>query len=144
MTQTWFRIGQVARGAGVSVDTIRYYEKRKLLPPSPRSEGGFRLFPADTIERVRFVKQAQDMGFSLDEIRMLLGGGGVAACRQVRDLLGRKLEEVTGQIRRLQAFKRVLDRHLQACEVELAGKGAAARCPVIVGIGRAAKREVEK
>ena len=144
MSQTWLRIGLVARGAGVSADTIRYYEKRKLLPRSPRSEGGFRLFPDDTIQRVRFIKQAQEMGFSLDEVRTLLTGGDAGACRQMRDLLRGKLEQTTERIRSLQEFKRTLTRHLQTCEDELGTKGAAAKCPVIIGIGRAAKQEVRR
>ncbi|MEK6321886.1 MAG: heavy metal-responsive transcriptional regulator [Acidobacteriota bacterium] len=132
MTQSWLRIGEVAQRAGVSVDTIRYYEKRKLLPPSPRSEGGFRLFAVETTERVRFIKQAQEMGFSLDEIRTLLTGGGVAACGQMRDLLREKLQEINERMKGLRAFTRMLSRHLRACEEELASKGTAARCPVVI------------
>ena len=144
MTQSWRQIGEVAQRAGVSVDTIRYYEKRKLLPPSPRSEGGFRLFAVETIERVRFIKQAQEMGFSLDEIRTLLTGGGSGACGQMRDLLHAKLEEIGQRMKGLQTFKRTLSRHLQACKKELARNGATAKCPVIVEIDHAAKREVKK
>jgi DNA-binding transcriptional MerR regulator len=144
VTQSWLRIGEVARRAGVSVDTIRYYEKRKLLSPSPRSEGGFRQFAVETIERVRFIKQAQEMAFSLDEIRTLLTGGGVGACRKMRDLLQAKLEEINQRMKGLRAFKRTLRRHLQACETELARHGAAANCPVIIEIGHDAKREVKK
>jgi DNA-binding transcriptional MerR regulator len=138
------RIGDVAQRAGVSVDTIRYYEKRRLLLPSPRSQGGFRLFDVETIERVRFIKQAQEMGFSLDEISTLLTGGGVGACGQMRDLLKAKLQEISERMTKLRAFTRMLNRHLQACEEELARHGAAARCPVVVKIGRAAKREGKK
>jgi DNA-binding transcriptional MerR regulator len=144
MTPSWLRLGDVAQGARVSVDTIRYYEKRKLLPPSPRSEGGFRLFTVESIERVRFIKQAQELGFSLDEIRMLLTGGGVGACEQMRDLLKAKLREITGQMKGLRAFTRMLSRHLRACEEELASHGAAARCPVVVEISHSAKREAKR
>ena len=144
MTQSWRRIGEVAQRAGVSVDTIRYYEKRKLLPPSPRSEGGFRLFAVETIERVRFIKQAQEIGFSLDEIRMLLTGGGIGACGQMRDLLHGKLEEISRRMKDLRTFKRTLARHLQACEAELARHGAAAKCPVVAEISHATRSEVKK
>jgi DNA-binding transcriptional MerR regulator len=140
VTQIWLRIGEVARRAGVSVDAIRYYERRKLLPSPPRSEGGFRLFADEAIERLRFIKQAQDIGFSLDEIRTLLTGGGVTACRQMRDLLQEKLQQTSDRISELQAFKATLSRHLQRCEDELARKGAAAKCPVILEIGQAARR----
>jgi DNA-binding transcriptional MerR regulator len=144
VTQAWLLIGEVAQRSAVSVDTIRYYEKRKLLPPSPRSEGGFRLFAVETIERVRFIKQAQEIGFSLDEIRTLLTGGGAGACGQMRDLLTAKLQEIVERMKRLQTFKRTLSRHLQACETELERHGTTAKCPVLVEIGHAAKREVKK
>ena len=57
------RIGEVALRSGVSIDTLRYYERRRLLPPAPRTEGGFRLFTPETVERVQFIKQAQVRGF---------------------------------------------------------------------------------
>jgi MerR family copper efflux transcriptional regulator len=143
VTRSWLRIGEVARRAGVSVGTIRYYEKRKLLPSAPRSGGGFRLFALETIERVRFIKQAQEVGFSLDEIRTLLTGGGIGACGQMRDLLTVRLQEISERMKELQAFKHTLNRYLQACETALAEEGAAAQCPVIVEIGKAA-REVKR
>lgn len=142
--QSGFRIGEAAQRAGVSVDTIRYYERVKLLPPAPRSDGGYRLFAADTIEQVRFIKQAQDLGFSLVEIRMLMSGGGADKCRQTRDLLRSKLEVTNQRIKALSEFKRRLSRHLQACEDELARRGDASRCPVIVEIGQAAQRKVKR
>jgi DNA-binding transcriptional MerR regulator len=120
----------------VSVGTIRYYEKRRLLPNSPRSEGGYRLFAVETIERLRFIKQAQEIGFSLDEVRTLLSGGGVSACAEMRDLLQAKLLEINKRMKGLRAFARALSRHLGACEKELAKHGTAATCPVIVEIGR--------
>jgi len=69
------QIGEVAKRAGVSIDTLRYYEKVKLLPRPARSSGGFRLFAPEHIERVRFIKQAQELGFSLEETKGLLGDG---------------------------------------------------------------------
>lgn len=144
VTRSLLRIGEVAQRAGVSVDTIRYYEKRNLLPRAPRSEGGFRLFSVDAIDRVRFIKQAQEMGFSLDEIRALLFGGGAGECRQVRDLLEAKLQGIGQRMKALRAFARVLSRHLRACEDELERRGAAAKCPVIVEIDHEAKLEKKK
>lgn len=141
VTRSGLRIGEIARRAGVSVDTLRYYEKRNLLPRAPRSEGGFRLFGLDAIGRVRFIKQAQEMGFSLDEIRGLVTGGGAGECRQTRDLLQAKLQEISQRMKALRGFTNTLRRHLRACEDELARRGADAKCPVIVEIGQAAKRE---
>ena len=76
MEQTEFRIGEVAMRAGVSVDALRYYERVKLLPHAKRSSGGFRLFGFDAIERVQFIKQGQELGLTLDEIKGLLATGG--------------------------------------------------------------------
>ena len=87
MEQTEFRIGEVAMRSGVSVDALRYYERVKLLPRAKRSSGGFRLFGLDAIERVQFIKQAQELGLTLDEIKGLLATGGAEECRRVRDLL---------------------------------------------------------
>jgi DNA-binding transcriptional MerR regulator len=84
------------------------------------------------------------MGFSLDEITMLLTGGGIGACEQMRDLLAAKVQEITERMKALRAFARTLGRHLQECEDELARKGSAAKCPVIVEISQVAKREVKK
>jgi len=82
MAQSEIRIGEVAERAGVSIDTVRYYERRRLLPRAPRTRGGFRVFAGDAVERVRFIKQAQELGFSLDEISALLTtGGGANECR---------------------------------------------------------------
>ena len=138
------RIGEIAHRAGVSVDTIRYYEKVKLLPRAQRSGSRYRLFGVEAIDHVRFIRQAQDIGFSLNEIRILTGGGGADECRQTRELLRSKLEVTNQRIRALAAFKRTLSRHLQACEDELARRGEASKCPVIVEISHAAQRKVKR
>lgn len=132
------QIGEVAKRAGVSIDTLRYYEKVKLLPRPARSSGGFRLFAPEHIERVRFIKQAQDLGFSLEEIKDLLATGGAAECRKMRDLLQRKLTELDDRITAMKGFRRVLSRHLSECEAELKQHGQSACCPVIAG-GKQAK-----
>ncbi|MGH9837587.1 MAG: MerR family transcriptional regulator [Blastocatellia bacterium] len=134
------RIGEVATRAGVSIDTLRYYERRRLLPRAPRSGGGFRLFTAETIERVRFIRQAQELGFSLDEISQLLNTeSGAAECRRVRDLLRAKLDELDEQIKATRKFRRTLADHLAACERELNRRGKAAECPVIVEISQVSR-----
>lgn len=125
------QIGEVARRAGVSIDTLRYYEKVKLIPRPTRSSGGFRLFAPEHIERVRFIKQAQELGFSLEEIKGLLATGGAEECRTVRDLLKRKLSELDGRLKAMKDFRRVLTRHLSACESELKRHSDSACCPVL-------------
>lgn len=125
------QIGEVAKRAGVSIDTLRYYEKLKLLPGLPRSSGGFRLFTSEHIEKVRFIKQAQELGFSLDEIKGLLATGGAEECQKVRDLLQTKISEIDERLKSMKAFRHMLAGHLSACEVELKKHRDSACCPVL-------------
>lgn len=141
MNSSALRIGEVALRAGVSIDTVRYYERRQLLPAAPRTEGGFRLFAPETVERVRFIKQAQELGFSLDEIGELLTTGGANECRRVRDHLKVKLTELDERIRLMREFRRTLSQHLAACEKELNERGKAAQCPVVVKIAHTDSRK---
>src|SRR5207244_665967 len=95
--------------------------------------GGFRLFTPETVERIQFIKQAQDMGLSLDEIKELLTTDGSASqCQRVHDLLQEKISELDNRMKKLREFKRTLSHHLVACENELTQRGAAASCPVVV------------
>src|SRR5216683_6933538 len=128
------KIGEVATLSGVSLDTLRYYERRQLLPRPRRTPGGFRLFDSGTIEQVRFIKQAQELGFSLDEIGGLLATGGAKECRRVRDLLRAKLTELDKRLKAMRDFRQKLAAHLTACEDELKRHGEAASCPVVVEI----------
>src|SRR5215213_9083058 len=131
MSQSELRIGELASRSGVSVDTVRYYERRRLLPGAARTTGGFRLFKPEAVERIRFIKHAQEIGLSLDEIKGLLtAGGGDAECRRVSDLLRVKLAELDERIRAMRKFRRTLAEHLEECEHELSEKGRAAQCPV--------------
>lgn len=132
MDSSALQIGEVASRSGVSVDTVRYYERRKLLPRALRSNGGFRLFLPETVERVQFIKHAQEMGLSLEEIAQLLATrGGAAECQKVRDLLSGKLTELDERMKKMRAFRRTLSKHLAECEHELAEKGQGAHCPVV-------------
>jgi len=129
------QIGKTAAQSGVSVDTVRYYERLKLLPPAARSSSGFRFFPAETVERIRFIKQAQEMGFSLDEIKQLFSTGGrTNQCQSVSELLTKKLSELEAKIEQMQNFKIFLKNHLTDCEKELKAHGKQADCPVMVTI----------
>lgn len=140
MHDAHLRIGEVAALAGVTVDAVRYYEKRRLLTPVHRSTGNFRLFTPETVERICFIKQAQDMGLSLDEIKELLTtDGGARQCQRVRDLLKEKVFDLDARIKKLREFKRTLSRHLAACENELNQRGPAASCPVILKIAHSRK-----
>jgi len=133
--QTEFRIGEVAARACVSIDTVRYYERLKLLSRARRTSGNFRVFGPDTVERVQFIKQAQELGLSLDEIRGVLASGGAEECQKVHDLLSEKLQLLDGRLTSMKKVRRVLAKHLAACERELREHGKNACCPV-VAIGR--------
>ncbi|MBS1806621.1 MAG: heavy metal-responsive transcriptional regulator [Acidobacteria bacterium] len=134
MRSETLRIGELATRSGVSIDTVRYYERRNLLPRAVRSAGGFRLFPCESVERVRFIKQAQELGLSLDEIRRLLTTGGVQECQRVRDILRAKLTELDERMKMMRSFRRTLSQHLTACEKELNERGGKAQCPVLVNL----------
>jgi MerR family transcriptional regulator, copper efflux regulator len=141
MNSSAIRIGEVAFRSGVSIDTVRYYERRRLLPAAARTEGGFRLFTPDTVERVQFIKQAQELGFSLDEIGELLTTGGAEECRRVRDHLKSKLMELDERVRLMLNFRKTLARHLAACERELKRHSDNAVCPVLVKISGSEKKK---
>ena len=130
---TELRIGEVARRSGVSIDALRYYERLRLLPGTRRSSGGFRLFTSEHIVRVQFIKQAQDLGFSLEEIKGLLATGRAEECRKVRELLRRKLTDLDDRLKAMKGFRRVLTRHLSECEAELKQHGESACCPIVAG-----------
>jgi DNA-binding transcriptional MerR regulator len=141
MEHPTLQIGEVAALAGVSVDAVRYYERLGLLMRAPRTAGGFRLFPSEAVERIRFIKQAQEIGLSLDEIKELLsGGGGAQECRRMRELLRAKLVDLDQRLEAMRKFRKTLARHLADCEKELARHGDEAECPVVVEITSPAHR----
>lgn len=134
-----YRIGEIAQQTGVSVETLRFYEKRRLLSAPPRTEGGFRLYSADVVQQVRFIKQAQSLGLTLDDVQQLFVGNQrrppVAPCRRVQDLLTRRIQDIDARIKELREFRRTLNEHLVACHRALAAAGEPA-CPTIEALGR--------
>ena len=129
--QNELRIGDVAKCAAVSVDTVRYYERHGLLPIAPRTNAGYRVFTADTIERILFIKQAQELGFTLNEIGSLVVNNGVSDCRRIHDLLSVKLTELDARLKRMREFRGKLTHYLAECEAVLKKHGNAADCPVV-------------
>lgn len=108
--------GQVAQQADVNVQTVRYYERRKLLPRPPRTEGGFRLYPAHVVGQVRFIKRAQGLGFSLIEIEDLLRLSGTGAkCNDVKQRVERKIADVDQKIAELQKLRSALAGLTRTC-----------------------------
>jgi len=108
-------IGQLAKGAGVKSDTIRFYEKQGLLPEPVRSASGYRLYDESALKRIRFIKQAQSLGFSLEEIQRILAmrGSGPETCRCVIGIAEGTLAELTRKLHEMQAFHDRLERALQ-------------------------------
>ena len=123
------RIGQMAREAGVGVDTIRYYERRGLLTPASRRSSGYRQFDPAAVKRVRFIKSAQELGFTLGEIRELLDlrVHTGATCADVRAKARTKILEVQVKIRLLEKMRESLER----ISAECSGAGPASECPIL-------------
>ena len=115
-----FKIGQLARKAGVNIQTIRYYERRGLLAPAARRESGYREFAPGDVERLRFIKRAQALGFTLEEIAELLDLRieGVDPCVDVKDRTQSKLQEVDTKIRQLRRIRKALAELVSACEAQ--------------------------
>lgn len=131
-----YRISEVAQKAGVTPDTIRYYERLGVLPRPPRTAGGLRAYGDDVFPRVRFVQQAQALGLTLKDVKELVtneGRAGHQRCRRVRDLLKTRLADVDARIGEMQAFRRTLRSHLSGCERALEQDTPV--CPVMTELG---------
>jgi DNA-binding transcriptional MerR regulator len=102
------RSGELARRAGVSPDTLRHYERRGLLPRPPRSAAGYRLYPPEALERVRLIRGALSIGFTVKELAAILSerDRGGAPCRRVRTLAAGKLSQIELQLRALRRWRR--------------------------------------
>jgi DNA-binding transcriptional MerR regulator len=108
------RIGEVAGAAGVTADTIRYYEREGLLPPPERTPSGYRAYDGAAVDRLRFIQGAQRLGLRLGDIRDLLAvrDTGTCPCEPAEDLLTRRLAEVDAEIARLTALRSDMARML--------------------------------
>ncbi len=122
-------IGELARRAGVSPRTVRFYEGLGLLPSPARSEGGYRLYSEDDLRRLRFVRRARELGLSLRDIRDLLARG--CRCHDVRLLLERRLQRVEEEIRALKRLRHRLHRLLAEWEGLEAQDSGPCYCPRI-------------
>ena len=125
-------IGEIARRAGVGIDTVRYYERSDLLPPPLRRASGYREYAASDVRRLRFIRRAKEIGFTLDEIRDLLalstdrerGVRGIKARAEVR------LADIESRIRELQRVRRGLKALVAACP----GHGSLEHCPILAAL----------
>jgi len=125
-------IGPVAKSAGVTVQAIRYYERRRLLEPAMRRESGYRLYSPDALRRLRFIKNAQELGFSLDEIRSLLSlrSGSVVSCEKVRKKAAAHVHGIRRRIERLEAMEKVLLGLVKTCQK----RGRTGECPILASL----------
>lgn len=132
-------IGELSRRTGCNIETIRYYERIGLMPAPPR-RGRYRSYGADDVGRLGFVRRARELGFTLDEIRALLGlaAGGQAACAEVRTLAASHLEDVRARIADLKRMERVLAASVRACDL-----GQDAGCPLIDALYADHRRPIE-
>ena len=132
--ETGLTIGRLAKAAGVGIETVRYYQKLGLLPAAaPVVQGqAFRHYPVEAVERIRFVKRAQGLGFSLDEIGQLLQLNDGTERARVRQLARSRLDNVRDKILDLQRIETALAHLLYECE----HGGAAQACPIIAAFKR--------
>ena len=122
-------IGKVAERAGVKIDTLLYYERQGVIAPPERNGSNYRVYTQDAVLRVRFVKRAQELGFSLAEIKELLElrVSEEASCADVRDQALAKVADLDQKIRSLQSMRGVLSKLAKECS----GQGPVSDCPIL-------------
>jgi len=130
-------IGSLAAEAGVTVPTLRYYERRGLLQAPSRRASGYRDYPIETVHVVRFIKHAQTLGFTLTDIGQLLdlAAGSQRSCRAVRALANGRIEEMKQKIRMLEAMSASLARLVKTCDRPQSRR----ECPLLEAIHEATK-----
>ncbi len=122
-------IGKVARQAEVGVETIRFYERERLLEEPPRSESGYRQYPKETISRLRFIRRAKELGFTLKEIKELLAlrNEPGSTCEDIRIRAEAKIGDIEGKIQMLKRMKEALKKLTLACN----GHSPVSECPIL-------------
>ena len=122
-------IGRLASEVGINLETVRFYERQGLLPKPPRSTSGYRLFPVDAARRLRFIKRAQELGFSLNEIRELLTlrTSPRTTSAEIRKRAEAKIADIEGKIKTLDSMKKTLHKLAKSC----AGCGPLADCLIL-------------
>ena len=123
-------IGKVAHAAGVAATTLRYYEREGLLSPTERSGAGYRLYNEKAVQRLEFIRAAQAVGFTLEDIRSLLDLNGRAPCKQVQTLIRRRLVDVDEKLGVLKRVRAALGDALERC------RKCKTECEVVAGLKR--------
>ncbi len=126
---TGLKIGEVAEQASVNRQTIHYYERRGLLPRPARTVSNYRLYTVEAVQRVRFVKRAQELGFSLEEIKELLSLRATPSsrCGHVKAQAQAKVKQIDHKVKALEAMRSALLRLIGECS----GKGPITGCPIL-------------
>lgn len=132
MTQKTYTIGTLAKKAGVNVETIRFYQRRGLLVPPVRPFKGIRHYSENDVQRVRFIKQGQKLGFSLDEVSELLSLEEGQHCREAKEIAQRKLVLIRERIEGLQTMETALSNLVESCT----GNTDSVSCPIILTLLR--------
>jgi MerR family copper efflux transcriptional regulator len=127
------RIGEVAGRAEVGIETIRYYEREGLLAAPRRRPSGYREYDESAIARLQFIRRTKELGFSLDEIKQLLGlwFNASTRCVHVRERAVSKIADIEDKIRSLQGMKRALRKLIAQCET----RNSLDECPLLEGLG---------
>src|ERR1700694_2135188 len=109
--------GELSKRSGVNIETIRYYERVKLLPAPPRTSSGRRVYDETDLRILVFIRRSRELGFSLDEIRALLrlGGAEKASCGEVREIAAHHLEDIRAKLSDLKKLERVLSKTVARC-----------------------------
>lgn len=131
-------IGRLARAAEVGIDTVRFYERAGLMPPAPRTASNYRLYGPADVERLRFIRRAKELGFSLEEIAELLRlSEGKGSRAGVKALAEKRLLDLDRKIRELTVLRNTLARYAKECS----GSGPVEGCPIIGAVLAAADRK---
>lgn len=127
-------IGQLAKRAGVGVETVRFYEREGLLAEPERRQSGYRQYQSDTVNRLLFIRRAKELGFTLKEISELLSlrVDEDKTCADVRQQAEAKIADIEDRIRTLQRMKRALAKVTRQCS----GSGPTSECPILESIER--------
>jgi MerR family copper efflux transcriptional regulator len=131
-------IGQVARRAGFGIETVRFYERNGLIDEPPRKMSGYRQYPEGVISRLRFIKRAKELGFSLREIKELLSlrVDPETTCSDIRERAKAKIADIEGKIQSLEKIKEVLMGLTTSCS----GLGPVSECPIVEALEREERR----
>jgi MerR family mercuric resistance operon transcriptional regulator len=121
-------IGELSKQSGVNIETIRYYERIKMLPPPPRTASGRRIYHPTDLRILVFIRRSRELGFSLNQIRALLrlGGPEKASCREVREIAAHHLEDIRSKLGDLKKLERLLAKTVAQCSGRTAPD-----CPVL-------------